>query len=187
VTADEVVEVDGLRVRCAPQTILDAALMLDRVHALCLFDWALHNEVVDKDELQALVDTARRRPGVMHVREAASYADARAESPLESRVRLACIDGDIPPDDLQYPVEDQFGGVIAYGDLVWLHRRRSRKPLIAEADGRDPHDRPRAILHDRRRANSVVLRSCDIIRFTWEDSLRPIYIQQVVRGALNAA
>ena len=187
VRADEVEIVDGMRVRRRQQTVVDAALMLDRTHALCLFDWALHDELLTRDELLDLVATARRRPGVVHARQAAELADSRAESPLESRIRLACIDGGLPPDDLQYPVEDGFGDVIAYGDLVWLRRRRTTKPLIAEADGREPHSRPKAILYDRRRANAVVGRACDMVRFTWDDSLRPAYVQQVVRTAHQAA
>lgn len=187
VGAAEVVYVDGMRVRMPTQTVIDAALMLDRVHALCLFDWALHSELLTKPELLALVDAAKRRPGVVHVREASSYADGRAESPLESRVRLACLDGNVAPDELQYPVEDHFGYVIAYGDMAWLRRRQSPRPLIAEADGRDPHTRPQAVLYDRRRSNAVVGHSCDIVRFTWEDGRRPVYIQQVVRNALYAA
>ena len=186
VKADEVEIVDGMRVRRRAQTIIDAALMLDRVHALCLFDWALHTGLMTRDELDALVAAAKRRPGVVHVRSAAELADARAESPLESRVRLSCIDGDLPPDDLQFPVEDNFGRVVAYGDLAWLRRHHTNKPLIAEADGRDPHSRPKPVLYDRRRANTMVGRSCDIVRFTWADALKPAYIQGAVRAALIA-
>ena len=187
ITANEIAVLDGMQIRQPQQTVLDAALMLDRVHALCLFDWALHTELMTKDELLALVARARRRPGVVHAREVARHADGRAESALESRVRLACIDGEVPPDDLQYPVEDQFGAVFAYGDLVWLHRRRTSKPLIGEADGKEPHSRPKPLFYDRRRQNAVVVRECDVVRFTWEDSLRPAYVQYVVRAAIDAA
>jgi hypothetical protein len=166
---------------------VDAALMLDTVHALCIFDWALHTELMNKQELLDLVSTARRRPGVVHARKAAQHADGRAQSPLESRCRLACIDGDVAPDELQYPVENNAGIVIAYGDLAWLKRRRTKKPLIAEADGAEPHSRPRPLLYDRRRQNDVVLGACDVVRFTWGDALRPAYIQGVVRAAVTAA
>ena len=186
VKAAEIDVVDGMRVRRAPQTIVDAALMLDGPHALCLFDWALHTELMSQGDLDDLVAAAKRRPGVVHVRRAAELADARAESPLESRVRLAYIDGGTPPDDLQYPVEDNFGLVVGYGDMAWLKRRHTEKALIAEADGRDPHSKPRAVLYDRRRANTMVGRSCDIVRFTWADALKPVYVQQVVRAALAA-
>jgi len=187
VLANEIAVVDGMRVREPSQTIVDAALMLDTVHALCLFDWALHVELMDKTQLLDLVAKARRRPGVVHVRKAAQHADGRAQSPLESRCRLACIDGNIAPDELQYPVENNVGIVIAYGDLAWLKRKRTNKPLIAEADGKDPHARPIPLLYDRRRQNDVVVHECDVVRFTWADGLRPAYIQSVVRAALAAA
>jgi hypothetical protein len=180
----EVRVVDGLRVRSAELSVVDAALQLDRAHALCLFDGALHSGLHTPETLAAAVATAGRRPGVVHVRAALDVADGRAASPLESRVRLACIDGDLAPDDLQYVVRDDCGTLVAIGELAWWKNRL--RPLIAEADGREVHSRPEAVLHDRRRTNALVVRSCDVVRFTWADSLRPVYIQQVVRSALRA-
>jgi hypothetical protein len=125
-----------------------------------------------------------RRPGIVHVREMAQLADPRAQSPLESRLRLACIDGDVAPDELQYPVLDEVGHVVAIGDLGWSKGRA--RPLIAEGDGRAVHELPAAVLHDRRRGNALVVRHCDVLRFTWADALRPVYVQQTVRNALAA-
>jgi hypothetical protein len=184
VQADEVVMLDDIRARAVGPSTVDAALLLDRAHAVCLFDWSLGSGVLDEQALDRLVAGAKRRPGVVHVRSAAALADGRAASPLESRVRLACVDGDLPPDDLQYEVRDSWGRVVAIGDLSW-HKKR-RRPLIAEADGRDPHEKPAAVLHDRRRGNALVIQCCDTVRFTWSDALRPVYIQQVVRAALAA-
>jgi hypothetical protein len=120
---------------------------------------------------------------VRHVREVLPWADERAQTPLETRVRLACIDGAVAPDELQYAVRDKRGRIVGFGDLAWLKRAR---PLIGEADGRTPHSAPAALLYDRRRSNEFVLSYCDIVRFTWADALQPIYIQQIVRAALAA-
>ena len=184
IVAGEIEMVDGLRMRSAPLSVVDAALLLDRAHALCLFDWALRAGVHTSESLGRVVASIRRRPGAVHVREMAALADGRAASPLESRVRLACIDGDVAPDELQYPVVNNVGVVMGYGDLAWVRRRR---PLIGEADGRDVHSTTQALFHDRRRANNFLLQSCDIVRFTWADGLRPVYVQQVVRAALTTA
>jgi hypothetical protein len=184
VAPDEVVEIDGMRMRRLEQTVVDAALLTGRVHGLCVFDWALRTGVVDRAGLDAVVAAAKFRPGIAAVRPMAALADGRAESPLESRVRLACVDGDIAPDELQYPVHDRYGEIRGYGDLAWLHNRQ--RPLIGEADGREEHTRPRAVLYDRRRGNSFVASACDIVRFTWADALRPAYIRSVVRAALAA-
>lgn len=183
VRCDEVVIVDGLRVRAADLCLVDAALQLDRAHALCLFDWGLHAGVLTQESLGALISRAAHRPGIRHTREAAGFADGRAQSPLESRVRLACIDGAVAPDDLQYEVRDKWERVVAVGDLAWWRKRH--RPLIAEADGK-VHALPAAVYHDRRRGNALTVQSCDVVRFTWADALRPIHVQQVVRAALAA-
>lgn len=181
VLSGEIEVVAGLRVRAPGLSVLDAALLLDRPHALSLFDWALRAGVHTPDSLEEALASIRGRPGAVHVREMAALADGRAASPLESRVRLACIDGEVAPDELQYPVVNDVGVVMGYGDLAWVRRRR---PLIGEADGRDAHTNTQALFHDRRRANNFVLQACDIVRFTWADGLRPVYIQQIVRSAL---
>lgn len=181
----EFVLVDGLQVRQPRLTVIDAALQLDRAHALGLLDSALHTGVLSSEELDVAVATAKHRPGCCQLRDMAAIADGRAESPLESRVRLACIDGDLAPDDLQYEVQTEPGITVAVGDLAW-HRKRSR-PLIGECDGADPHSRLTPLFRDRRRGNNLTGLACDTVRFVWEDSLRPAYIQYVVRTALNAA
>lgn len=183
VSPEEVEVVNGLRIRRLTHSVVDAALLLDRPHALCLFDWSLRTGVHTAESLADVVAAITRRPGIVHVREMAELADRRSASPLESRVRLACVDGDVRPDELQYPVLNNAGVVMGYGDLAWLRRRR---PLIGEADGHDWHTAVRAVLYDRRRANDFVARSCDIVRFTWADAMRPVYVQQVVRAALAA-
>jgi hypothetical protein len=184
VAAGEVVLVDGLRVRAAPRTVVDAALQLDRVHQLCVLDSALYLELVDEPTLECAIAAARRRRGCVRLRETARLADGRAESPLESRVRLACIDGDVAPDELQWEVRLPSGVVIAVGDLAWVKARR--RPLLGEADGEAVHGRPQAVYRDRRRGNSLVPQMCDTVRFVWEDALRPAYIRSVVRACLAA-
>jgi hypothetical protein len=104
---------------------------------------------------------------------------------LSSRVRLICIDGDLPPDDLQYPVRNSNGWTVAIGDLGWFKKRR--RPLLAEADGKEPHGLPKPVYRDRKRGNSLVGELCDTVRFVWEDTWKPSYIHYVVRTALAAA
>ena len=185
IAESDVSVVGGLRVRNAAATVVDAALQLDRVHMLCVIDSALYREVVTGEELGAAVAAATRRRGCRLLRDMAQLADSRAESPLESRVRLACIDGGLMPDDLQYEVKTSTGIVVAVGDLAWFKRRR--RPLLAEADGESVHGLPQPVFRDRRRGNSLAGHACDTIRFVWSDALKPPYVQHVVREALAAA
>jgi hypothetical protein len=185
VAGDEVVLCNGLPVRAARFTVVDAALDLDRMSALSLMDSSLHQGLVTPEELSASIAAAKGRPGIQQLRPLAELADGRAESALESRVRLVCIDGDLPPDDLQHEVRNHHGWLVAVGDLGWFRGRR--RPLLAEADGKEPHGLPKPVYRDRRRGNSLVGELCDTVRFVWEDTLRPAYIQGTVRSALIAS
>lgn len=184
VSTDEVVVCDGLPVRAARFTVVDAALDLDRMSALSVMDSSLHLGLVTPDELAASIAAAKGRPGIQQLRPLAQLADGRAETPLESRVRLICIDGELAPDDLQHEVRNSDGWLVAIGDLGWFKRRR--RPLLAEADGEEPHGLPAAVFRDRRRGNSLVTELCDTVRFVWVDTFRPAYIQSAVRSALLA-
>src|SRR4051794_22698906 len=184
VAAEELETVDGLRVRNGGLSIIDAALGLDRPSALSVLDSSLHLRLVSPDELLALVALAKGRPGIVQLRSLSEMADARAESPLESRIRLICVDGKVAPDVLQHPVYVASGVLVAVGDLAWVLGRR--RPLLAEADGK-VHDLPTAVYRDRRRGNVLVATACDTVRFTWADSRRPAYVLYVVRSALAAA
>lgn len=154
------------------------------MHALCALDSALNLKLLGRDELAAEVVGAARRRGARQLRAVAGLADERAESPLETRIRLACVDGDLAPDELQYEVQQEPGITVAIGDLAWLRRRR--RPLLGECDGVGVHALPTPLFRDRRRGNVLTGLACDTVRFTWEDSLRPAYVQWVVRSAIAA-
>jgi hypothetical protein len=185
VPADQVVEADGFRVRAAVESLVDTGLNSPRPVALSILDSALHLGVVTGDELGWAVLRARGRRGVVALRRIAQIADGRAESPLESRVRLICIDGGLPPTELQHAVRDHYGNVIAIGDLAWIYRQR--RPLLAEADGADVHSAPSAVFRDRARGNALTAKGYDTIRFTWRDTQRPAWVLGAVRAALAAA
>lgn len=180
----EVRLLDGLRVRDVGLSVVDAALDLDRPTALSVLDSALHLELITVEELHCLIAAAKGRPGIQRIRPLVDVADARAESPLESRIRLICIDGHLAPDELQHRVYDSSGLLVAVGDLGWVLGRR--RPLLAEADGK-VHALPAAVFRDRRRGNLLVPAEYDTVRFVWADSMRPSYVLYVVRSALAVA
>jgi hypothetical protein len=180
----EIVVVDGFRVTFPQRTLADAVPLFDRATGLSLLDSALHVERIDPSDLATVCELAKGRRGAPKVRELAQYADGRAASPLESRVRLPCIDGNIPPDELQWPVLDVNGVLLGYADMAWIRNRR--RPLVAEADGEEEHGKPKALYRDRRRGNDFTGAAVDTVRFTWLDSKSPAYIQSSVRRALAA-
>ncbi|MEW2385895.1 hypothetical protein AB0873_27920 [Micromonospora sp. NPDC047707] len=137
---------------------------------------------VADDDLLAIPRLIRGRRGAVAARSYLAEADGRAQSPLETRARLRCVDGRVPPDVLQLEVRDGDGYLLGVGDLGW---RASR--VIAEADGRGPHGTPDAIFADRRRQNRLVNAGWTILRFTWQDTLDPAYIPWTVRNAITTA
>ena len=181
-TGDSVV-VDGLPCTPVARTVADAGLELDRYAALALLDSALHQRWLRTEDLGLVDRLALGRRGSLAFRALLPLADARAESALESRVRLVCSDGNLPPDELQHPLVRD-GRVVARGDLAW--RKANGRWLLAEADGREVHDRESSVTRDRRRGHLLAAGSRDVLRFTWADSLQPAYVLWVLRSALAA-
>jgi hypothetical protein len=164
------------------RTVADLILREDRYTAVSLLDSALHRGLLSADALQRMPSLLRGRRGAVAARECLAEANGLAQSPLETRTRLRCVDGKVPPDVLQLQVRDHDGYLLGIGDLGWRTAR-----LIAEADGRGPHGSPDALFADRHRQNRLLNAGWTVLRFTWADTLRPDYIPYVVRRAIAAS
>jgi hypothetical protein len=162
------------------QTVADLILRADRFTAVSILDSVLNRELIRPDELAAIPSLLHGRRGAVAARRHVAEADGRSESPLETRVRLRCVDGRVGPDTLQHVVRDEAGGIVGVGDLAWLGAR-----LIGDADGGDPQTSPGGVLQDRRRQNRLASAGWQVVRFTWRDTLTPTYIPTVVRAALG--
>lgn len=114
----------GIPTMTAARAIVDAARH-NRRDGLVAADAALREEVVTRRGLWTVLETARQWPGVIQAREIVTLASPRAESPLESLVRLEMHDDGFPEPALQFEVEGRFADLALpdYG-------------LLIEADGR---------------------------------------------------
>ncbi|MEH0842535.1 hypothetical protein V6U81_09120 [Micromonospora sp. CPCC 205711] len=180
--AGSVVPVRGIAATSPLRTVVDIILRAPRYPAVSVLDSALNRRLLTEDDLSLVPALVRRRRGAVAARGYLTEADGRAQSPLETRTRLRCVDGRIPPDVLQLEVRDADGYLLGIGDLGW----RGPK-IIAEADGRAAHDTPDAVFADRRRQNRLANAGWAILRFTWQDTLDPHYIPWTVRQAITAA
>ena len=175
----EITVVDEMRVSSVVRTLADLLLSLDRLSAVSAVDSALQRGLLQPQDLAAVRDAlAGRHRGEM----AADWigdVNARAESPLETRSRLRCVDGGVPPDELQAEILDGEGNFLARVDMLWRAGR-----VIGEADGAEFHDRPDALYRDRERQNALISAGFKVIRFTWKDTVRPGDIPEMVRTAL---
>ncbi|MEU9740985.1 type IV toxin-antitoxin system AbiEi family antitoxin domain-containing protein [Micromonospora chersina] len=179
--ADAVTLIDGVPATTAVRTVADLILRERRYPAVALLDSALNRKVISEDDLLAIPTLIRGRRGAVAARGYLAETNGLAQSPLETRTRLRCVDGGVRPDALQVEIRDSDGYLLGVGDLGWRAAR-----VIAEADGRAPHAAPNALFEDRRRQNRLTNAGWTILRFTWPDTLNPTYIPATVRRALAA-
>lgn len=175
--------VDGLRVTSLTRTVADVCRLLPRFSAVACLDSALVQGLLRLDDLDSVRDLMARRRNCVAGRRHLAAGRPGAQSPLETRVRLRADDAGLPPDQLQVPVHSRSGALLGYGDIGY--RLPGGGWLIVEADGRSVHERPEALLHDRRRQNAFLgVPGVTMIRFTWDDARHAAYIPGVLRPIL---
>ncbi len=162
----------GIPCVTARRALADLSARLGYAEVLVLADAALRTGACQADELVAIAGP-RPRGG----RRALRVADARAESPFESRLRAELIQARVPPPVLQHVVRAD-GRFVARVDFAWPDIR-----LAVEADGAGVHASAAALQGDLRRQNAVLRAGWTMLRFTWADLGR---IAPVVRAEIAA-
>ncbi|GAA4428078.1 hypothetical protein GCM10023169_28790 [Georgenia halophila] len=168
----------------APEVALAQAVPeLSHRSAIAVMDSMLRKRLIDRHGIDQAHRLARGRRGVARTHPWWKEPDGRAESVLESHGRVECLEHDVPPDDLQVEIRDDRGVVLGRGDLGW--RLDDEGWLLVELDGREFHERPAALLHDRSRQNDLVLGGrAHLLRFTARDLANPGHLARTVRRAL---
>jgi Transcriptional regulator, AbiEi antitoxin len=177
---DAVSSVHGIAVTTPLRTAAHLTCRLDRFAAVSVLDSSLNQGLLVPADLDAIPALIRGRRGAVAARRYLAKADGRAQSPLETRVRLRCSDGRVPPHELQHPIRDADGYLLAVADMAW-----PAATVAVEADGREPHGSLDALYEDRWRQNRMANAGWTILRFTWADTQRPDYIPETVRSALR--
>jgi hypothetical protein len=176
-----VTEVDGITVATVDWALVQAVPEMDRFQAVAVMDHVLNKRLITRDELDEIHDRARGRRGIATRHGYFGEVDARAESPLESKARLDCVDNGVPPDVLQVPVRD-LSGVVRRGDLGW--RFKDGRLLIAEIDSDEHHD----VAHlaaDADRHNDITAVSAVVLHFRKQAVHTPGAISSTVRATLD--
>jgi Protein of unknown function (DUF559) len=153
---------DDVPVTAVARTLVDLAGSLERLPAVWAIDDALRRGLCTRRELETASQSNLSRTGTVTARIA--EADGRAESVLETAGRLALGDYGVPLPTPQYEILDATGAVLARLDGAYPEQR-----LGLEFDGRDHHERPKALLRDRRRQNRLDALGWRLLRFTWWD------------------
>ncbi|NYI05630.1 type IV toxin-antitoxin system AbiEi family antitoxin domain-containing protein [Allostreptomyces psammosilenae] len=182
----------GVHLTTPERTAADLLTVLDREHAVSVLDCAVHRGLLAPERLGEVGRRLRQRhpptgdgthqgrppPGLGWL----DLVDGRAQSPLETRIRLICTDAGAPPETVQWPMRHPTTGrLLGITDLGWPSRG-----VAVEADGDTVHSDPGALHQDRLRQNALLtaLPGLILLRFTWADTRHPEYIGEMVRQAL---
>jgi very-short-patch-repair endonuclease len=141
--AGDVELVDDLRLTSPARTVWDLACWLDPVRSVPILDGMLAQGLISPEAVQSYASTKSPRRGRHRVEQAISLADARAQSPQESRLRVLLVLAGLPRPEAQHPV--RIGSLVLHPDLAWPEYK-----VAAEYDGKW-HEEPRQAELDKER------------------------------------
>lgn len=168
----------GLMVTTPLRTCFDLLCSLSLVEAVVAADAMLHQRLVRLPELVSYTDAHAAFKGVRQARRVARLADAKAESPMESRLRMVMVEAGLPRPEVQQPLMDENRVVVARPDLSYPAAR-----LGIEYDGATHRE---SLAADNRRQNILLCRvGVVLLRYTAFDVYhRPATIVEDVRSVL---
>lgn len=175
----------GLPITTPARSVVDLARRGDFVATLVAADSMLRLQRYRSDDVQRVLRDCRGWPGVRRGATALSYADARAETALESISRAGMILQGVPLPELQAWVRGADGQWYRT-DFLWREQR-----LIGESDGRlkylDPED-PEALLREKRRQEALENGHYRFVRWDYSDALyRPAVMAARILAKLRAS
>ena len=130
-------------------TAVEVARSLPRRRALATLDAALRTGRCDPRTLAHAASAQAGRRGIVKVRQLIPLADGRAESPMESEVRLVMLDGGLPAPVLQHVIVDSRGRYRRV-DFAWPEYM-----VAAEYDSEAWHSGVDALRRDREKFAAI--------------------------------
>jgi hypothetical protein len=168
----------GLRVTSGAQTFLDLAADLRPQELVAVGDALNRGGHLDVDRLTERLARAARVRGVIRARACAPLLDARAQSRPESILRYWVAVSDLPDPEVQVPVHDRWGRVVAHGDLGYSHWK-----IVLEYEGRQHADREQ-FRRDIERYSLMGAGGWLVLRFAGQHLVGPRTVVDRTRGAL---
>lgn len=176
--SSDVRSVSGVPVTTPVRTAFDLARLENPVEAVVGLDALLHAGLCREETLTPYIADHPRWRGVRRAGAALTDADAGAESPMETRLRLILVRGGLPRPLVNQPVYDAGGSFLARPDLRLEH-------VIVEFDGRI-HLEHEVFVRDLARHNRLLQAGYLPLRYTGPVVYRqPGLIVAQVRAALG--
>ena len=163
---DVTVTKDGLAVTSVSRTVVDLARTVGFEQAVVIGDGALHARLTTPEDLLAVLQRARRRPGTPAARRVLEFLDGRSESVGESRSRVQMAAHGLPAPQLQRHIYDVDGVLVARVDFDF-----EEFDTVGEFDGlgkygRDPMS---SVEQEKLREDAVRATGPTVVRWIWAE------------------
>lgn len=159
--SDEIVLRRGVPTTTPLRTVVDVSGRNQLTEGVVAADLFLHARLVTAADLRAYVTDHPKLRGIARLRRVVDLSEPMAESPMETRLRMLLVLAGLPRPEVQVPICDDHGLVIARPDLLYRSQR-----LAIEYDGGNHRDR---LVDDNRRQNGLVGAGFHLLRFTAAD------------------
>jgi len=160
----------GFGITAPARTLVDCAREWELVDAVVAMDAAIHDGGVTRALLQGALLAGSHWVGIGAAGRAGHLADGRAESPLETRGRLALLAAGLPRPELQVELRGA-RGLVARVD-AWF----DEAALAVEFDGRVKYSDPRdgrdpgeVLWREKRREDAVRELGVRVVRLAQDD------------------
>lgn len=156
----------------------ECAAVLDLVELVVLGDHMVGaSGLATIDDLAAAIPPRGRQ--ATHARRALDLVRTGAESPMETRMRLAVVDAGFPEPETNVDVHDAAGQFLGRVDLAWPDLR-----IALEYDG-EYHLGRETFRRDQRRSNGFSVNDWILIHATAPDAVRPAVLFERLRQAFE--
>jgi very-short-patch-repair endonuclease len=174
---EEIVRRRGLPVTSALRTVVDLGGRDPLTEGVVAADMFLHAGLVSLDTLRTYVGEHPGAKGIARLRRVVDLAEPKAESAMETRLRMLLVLARLPRPEVQVSIHDDQDRFLGRPDLLY-----SRQRLAIEYDGGNHRDR---MVDDNRRQNGLVGAGFRLLRFTAADVYgTPDLVAMQVRHAL---
>ena len=174
---EEIVLRHGLPTTSALRTVVDLGGRNPLTEGVVAADLFLHAGLLTIAELRTYVAEHPGARGIARLRRAVDLAEAKAESAMETRLRMVLVLAGLPRPEVQVSIHDNQGRFLGRPDLFYRKQR-----LAIEYDGGNHRDR---LVDDNRRQNGLVGAGLRLLRFTAADVYRtPYTVAMQVRNGL---
>ena len=189
--ADDVTDVDGMRVTSVARTVLDIARTARFDCAVVIGDSALHRRLTSSAEIQECFTRLRRCPGARAARQVVEFLDGRSESVGESLSRVLLRRAGFDTSEIQAQIFTGAGECVARVDFLF-----PKLGVIGEFDGLAKYKKEdlrgdltaeEVVVLEKKREDRLRALGWIVVRWTWEELARPDLIVARIREAAEIA